>query len=696
MGEIVSDGEDLWWSEHHPSLGRTMLVRRNPQGQAEEATPSDANVRSRVHEYGGAAWWVQDGICVYSDDSDGQLRKLDFTAAAPSSVPAAPSSVPAAPATQPTVLTRGQPHQNRWADFRFLPDNTWLIGIRENHHADGSLPQNEIAAVALDGSYTVVSLARGADFFASPRISPDGRHLTWLSWNLPDMPWDSTQLWVADLDTEGATPELRNPRQLAGQPVSGEPEWLFQPQWHGKGLYYVSEKGEAAPGSDSATGNETAPIWSALWLCEFAGNHDGAAAPRCLLSQPGSEIQIPQWVFGESRFALTAQGPVWATSEPAGDQMCFGSGMTFDGYSSLSQVRAHKQGVVALAGRWDSAPEIVYFERQGGQVKTEVIRPAGGPTFDAGFFPPPEPISFGSDGSGATSSGSASFGSDGSGSAQARARAQAHALYFPPAHPEITAPPDTKPPLIVLAHGGPTAAARKELSWNRCYWTSRGFAVVDVNYRGSTGFGRQFRDDLKGLWGIADVADCVAAAEFLCQRGDVDPSRLAIIGGSAGGYSVLCALCFADVFSAGVSRYGIADLEVLARDTHKFECRYLDSLVGPYPQQQEVYRQRSPIHHTKQLSCPMLILQGEQDKVVPPEQAELMVAALKKRGLPYGYLTFADEGHGFRHARSQIRAREAELSFFGQIFGFAPADEADPDFEGVEISGLRAHQANMP
>ncbi len=711
VGEIIADGPRLWWSEHHPSQGRTLIMCLDEQGVVFEATPPQANVRTRVHEYGGAAWWVSGGVCVYSDDSDGQLRRLDLGASAGAAGEAAlgepmrltwdeasggfPHQEPSHQDSsrqdrqQQEPPQSSPPHQNRWADFRFTPDGKWLVGVRERHSSDHSPVLNEIAAVAMDGSNNVVVLVSGADFYAAPRVSPDGQRLAWLSWDLPDMPWDSTQLWVAEIDLSGEIPRVGRSRQLAGQtksdtssampipagllsiappasappsampiaPADQPPEWLFQPEWHQNNLYYVSERGTQTPDENSSPG-----VWSALWMCEFAKNGLGSAAPRCLLSQRKSEIQTPQWVFGESRFAIASTGLVWAASAPTGDKLCFGAGVSFTDCSSVSQVKAWKDGVIALVGHWDRSPEIVYFQRRGSQITTEVIRPASGPKFDSGFFPAPEPVSF----------------------------ADAHALYFAPAHPQVSAPSGTKPPLIVLAHGGPTAQARQELSWNRRYWTSRGFAVVDVNYRGSTGFGREYRNALRGLWGIADVADCVAAARYLCERGDVDPNRLAIIGGSAGGYSVLCALSFTDVFAAGVSRYGIADLEVLARDTHKFESRYLDSLVGPYPQRQDLYKQRSPIHHTKKLSCPMLILQGEQDKVVPPEQAELMVKALQKRKLPYAYLTFPDEGHGFRLARSQIKAREAELSFFGQIFGFVPADASDPNFAAVEISGAKS------
>ena len=694
VGEVVPDGDCLWWSEHRPATGSTAIMHLCAgEDEAFQATPSEANVRTRVHEYGGGAWWAEGGVCYYSDDSDGCLRKIVVN-----------GDSGASENVEPVLLTQNEDgFADRWADMRLTPDGEWLVCVRERHrtgtseaHAETSamdgragsergaalegeteqeneaaldgeaaqedgaqdseeaahpMPTNEIAAVATDGSGEIVTLASGADFYAAPRPSPDGSRLAWLSWDLPDMPWDNTNLWVAELREH----EISNPRCLAGRDSnaadsehSGADEWVFQPDWHGDALTFVSDRGG----------------WSSLWMAEFSPS--GAAAPRRLVEYGDAEIQVPHWVFGQSRYAHAKTGLAWATTRQGRDELHFGAGVAFNECSSVASVQAWRGGVVALAGRWDSSPEILLLTKEGGSVAKEVIRPASGPHFDEGFFPPPEMITFATGSSGSSA---------------------AHALYFAPAHPESAGPRDVLPPLIVVAHGGPTGAARQELSWSRRYWTSRGFAVVDVDYRGSTGYGRKYRNALDGLWGVADVEDCIAAARHLCDRGDVDPQRLAIKGGSAGGYSVLCALAFHDIFAAGVSRYGIADLEALARDTHKFECRYLDRLVGPYPADRATYIERSPIHHVEKLSCPMLILQGLQDKVVPPQQAEAMVDALKKRSLSYAYLAFPEEGHGFRNAASQIAAQEAELSFFGKIFGFTPADAADREFQAVEVVG---------
>lgn len=658
VGEVVPDGDCLWWSEHRPSTGRTAIMHLCAGGgEAFQATPDEANVRTRVHEYGGGAWWAERGECYYSDDSDGCLRKISIRGADGESGTAEP----------PVQLTRQEEgFVDRWADMRLIPNGDWLVCVRERHRTETSeeaahlMPTNEIAMVAADGSGEIVTLASGADFYAGPRPSSDGSRLAWLSWDLPDMPWDNTNLWVGELHKS----EIYHPLCLAGRECglpdtkhedtkhegTKHEEWVFQPEWHGDVLTFVSDKDG----------------WSSLWMAEFSPN--GASAPRKLVEHGDAEIQVPHWVFGQSRYAHAKTGLVWAAARFGRDELHFGAGVMFRECSSIASVQAWRGGVVALVSKWDSSPEIALLTKQGSSVVKEVIRPASGPHFDEGFFPPPEMITFATDSSALTQ---IDF---------------SYALYFAPAHPQATAPEGTFPPLIVMAHGGPTGAARQELSWSRRYWTSRGFAVVDVDYRGSTGYGRRYRNALDKLWGVADVEDCIAAAQYLCGRGDVDPQRLAIRGGSAGGYSVLCALTFHDIFAAGVSRYGIADLEALARDTHKFECRYLDRLIGPYPDDRDTYIERSPIHHVEKLSCPMLILQGLQDKVVPPQQAKVMVDALKKQNLPYAYRTFADEGHGFRNASSQIAAQEAELSFFGQIFGFTPADATDSEFQEVTVS----------
>ena len=607
--EVVVDGDDIWWLEIRPSEGgRGVVLRRDPDGNVVEVTPPAANVRTRVHEYGGGAWWVHDGTLIYCDLADQQLRRLDRGGAL-------------------RVLTADV--RSRYADGRVTADGAWYVCVRERHPqgaASAADVQNEIVAVALDGSARVEVLVSGPDFVACPRPGPDGRTLVWLQWDHPDMPWDGTALWSAEITANPSgvgAPVLVAPRRLAG----GRDESLTDLQWAPTGaLHVVSDR----------TG------WWNLYRVDLA---TGALTGV----QTGEfEIGGPMWVFGQSSYACTADGRVVTDHDIAhvmSDPTC---------------IRACGDAVVVAGATWSRETHVVQIDADGSVTTVRAARDLG---LDPAYVPPPEPITFPTGDAGAV----------------------AHAWFYAPANPRHAGPSDARPPLVVMAHGGPTGAARRSLHLPIRYWTSRGFAVVDVDYRGSTGYGRTYRHALDGGWGIADVEDVVAAAQFLAARGDVDPERLLVRGGSAGGYTVLCALTFHDVFAAGASLYGIADLEALARDTHKFEARYLDRLVAPYPAQRDVYVARSPIHHTDLLSAPMIILQGADDRVVPANQAEMMASALRDKGVPYAYLLFPGEGHGFRRAENIVRALEAELSFYAQLFGFTPADAIDP----VPIRNLR-------
>lgn len=621
IAELVTDGADVWWSESRPDEGgRVAIVRSVDGGEAEEVTPPGANVRTGVHEYGGGAWWAQDGTLYYVEHADQRLRRL-------------------VPGGEPEVLTPEPPAQGAWrfADGRPTPDGRWYVCVRELHHqVPGGAhlePDNQLVAVALDGSQEIRELVVGADFYAHPRPSADGALLAWIQWSHPAMPWDGTELWVGELD-EGTV--------VRGRPVAGGPdEAVVQPEW--------------SPSSDL------------FFLSDRSGRSN-----LYRLTEDGPEIEIggdfdiggPLWVFGQSRYAVGADGSiVCAMSRPRGEMLLFdATDEVASGWSTVSSVRSLPGGGAAYIGATHRAEPAAVAHHDGPRY---LSTPAVHGLVDA-YLPEPEPITF-----------PTTAGPDGS-------PAEAHGLFYAPAHPVTVAPAGERPPLLVLAHGGPTSAARRQLQLAIRYWTSRGWAVVDVDYRGSTGYGRAYMRALDGQWGIADVDDCIAAAQYLVGRGDVDGERLAIKGGSAGGFTVLAALTFHDVFAAGASRYGIGDLEVLARDTHKFESRYLERLVAPYPDAKDVYVERSPIHHAHRLDCPMLVLQGLDDKVVPPNQAESMVAALAERGVPHAYRTFEGEGHGFRRSETIVAALEAEYSFFAQVFGFEPADPMEP----VAIIGL--------
>ncbi len=600
LSELVVDGDDVWWSESRPTEGGRTAIVRWRDGVTTEVTPPDANVRTRVHEYGGGSWWVAGGVLYYVEFVDQRLRRLE-------------------PGGEPVLLTPEPdvPAGLRYADGRVDPHGSWFVCVRERHGAPGADEAvNEIVAVPTDGSMQVDVLVSGADFYSSPRISPDGARLAWLLWNHPNMPWDDTELWTGHLDDN----EVSGPLKIAGGPGQS----VIQPQWGPDGrLWYIADFDD---------------VWSVYVEGEKVSS--------------GGEVGGPPWVFGDSSYIATAgRDPVYAVASDGRDRLV-PDRYDVDGVSSVSALRSVGDDVVFIAGSHHRERAVVRVTADGSVSDLRAPRQLG---LDPGLLPPPEEITY------PTGEGEVAYG-----------------RFYQPANPDFEGPADERPPLIVMVHGGPTGASRNELSVHVRYWTSRGFAVVDVDYRGSSGHGRAFRKSLDRRWGIADVEDCVNAARYLADRGDVDGDRLLIRGGSAGGYTTLCALAFHDAFAAGASAFGVADLAALATETHKFESRYLDGLLGPYPEARDVYEDRSPIHHTEGFSAPMIVLQGDEDQVVPMNQAEMIVDALRSKGLPVAYVLFEGEQHGFRRAENIIRAVEAELSFYGQVLGFDPADQIEP------------------
>jgi dipeptidyl aminopeptidase/acylaminoacyl peptidase len=589
--EVVVDGDrddaPVWFAESRPAeRGRTAVLRIGAGGTAAEITPPDANVRSRVHEYGGGAWWVHRGELFYVEFADQQIRALR-------------TGDPA-----PRRLTDDE--RDRFADLRVSPDGAWVVCVRERHEPGAHEPRNELVAVPAGGSGDVRVLVSGPDFVSNPRLSPDGSHLAWLQWFHPDMPWDTTELWTASF-ADGHISGARCVRRDAA---------LVQPEWAPDGSLHVL--------------SDESGWWQVLHVDEDA-----------IRTEVERDHAEPPWVFGGSTYAFRAGGSLVTVADV--DHLL----------SGITCLRARGEKVVMAGATWTSETQVVQVDPDG---TLRVLRAPRDHGLDPAYLPPPEHLTFPTGDGGEV----------------------AHAWFYRPANPDYEGPAGERPPLIVMAHGGPTSAAQTSLKLQTRYWTSRGFAVVDVDYRGSTGYGRAYRRALDGRWGEADVEDCVAAARFLAGRGDVDPGRLCIRGGSAGGYTVLCALTFHHVFAAGASHYGIADLEALVADTHKFEARYLDRLVGPYPEARDVYVARSPFHHTDRLATPMIVLQGLDDRVVPPNQAEMLVDALAAKQVPHAYVAFAGEGHGFRQAPNIIAALEAELSFYAQMLGFAPADPISP------------------
>jgi dipeptidyl aminopeptidase/acylaminoacyl peptidase len=523
----------------------------------------------------------------------------------------------------------------RYADMRFDAPRRRFVCVREDHSGEGQ-PRNELVAVPLDGETAPVLLHSGPDFVAAPRVSPAGDRLAWLEWDHPDMPWDATRLRVATFAADGS---LGTPDLAAG----GLDESIAQPEWSAAGeLHFASDR----------TG-----WWNLYRLAD--GPRLDALAPM------DAEFADPAWIFGRSSYGFLADGSIVAVARSGGRDRLFHIqqgylvGEVASPYTEFEGLMVSPTAVAAIAGAPDRPTAIVRLDPETLE-PLEVVRASSPRAPDAAFISRPEPIEY------ATAGGRI-----------------AHALYYPPVNPGFEGEAGERPPLLVLSHGGPTANTSTALDQAKQFLTTRGLAVVDVDYGGSTGYGRAYRRLLNENWGKVDVEDCVAAALFLADRGDVDPERLAIMGGSAGGFTTLAALAFTDVFDAGISLFGIGDLEALAAGDHKFESRYSDRLVGPLPEALARYRERSPVYAFDRISCPVLVLQGLDDRVVPPAQAELIVAALAENGIPYAYLAFEGEGHGFRGEKALRRTLEAELSFLGQVFGFLPVDAIEP----VELVG---------
>ena len=624
-------GDWAYWVEERPlERGRGVVVRvrlDDPDAKpADVPHTSSADIRTSVHEYGGGAWlplvapngdhWVL-GACM----GDQRIRLFDVSAdtepLAVTPEPAVPRGVRFAdPALVPTPDGADGGEQ-------FDPVTVW---VRETHEPDSREPRNELVAVRLDGAATVV--ASGADFYSSPRPAPDGRALAYLSWDHPNMPWDHTRLHVVDM--AGGMPVEGTDRVLCDGPA------LIQPEWSPSGeLHVISDAGG----------------W---WAIHRVDRRTGATAP-VLAPHEGREFGGPAWVFAQASYGWSGDGALWCTwmSDGAGNLGIIRDGTLhavqgeFTDFGRLA-VSPHGTAVTVAAG-WTRRAAVVAIAADGTHRQLSASEPT---VLAAGEVSVPQAFSFDSD--------------------EGR---RAHAFFFPPANAAVEAQAGELPPLIVLSHGGPTGAARSSLDLGIQFWTTRGVAVVDVNYGGSTGYGTEYRNLLRGQWGIVDTQDCIAAALHLADDGAVDRERLVIKGGSAGGFTTLCALVGSDVFAAGVSRYGVADLEALARDTHKFETRYLDGLIGAWPQEAQLYRERSPIGRAGQLRTPMIVLQGTEDRVVPQNQSSQLVNALADAGVPHAYVLFEGEGHGFRRGPNIVAALEAELSFLGQVLGFEPAGD---------------------
>ena len=608
LEQVRVDGDDIYWIERRVQEGgRKVIVHRSPDGRMTDMTPAGFNARTRVHEYGGGDYAVSDGTVIFSNFADQRLyiQKLG---------------------SEPKPLTPQS--ARRYADGQIDRRRNLHLCVGEDHTADGE-PVNTLVRIHFAGGDAGKIVASGKDFYSSPRLSPNGSRLAWLSWNHPNMPWDGTELWVGRLTNEGSVVEKQ---KVAG----GVDESIFQPEWSPDGiLYFVSDR----------TGWWNIYRW-----------HQNKIEALCPID---IEFGQPQWVLGASLYGFVSERQIVCSYSKDGrnhlatlDTLTRALHDIEIPFTSISQVRCAGEGVLLIGSSPTDSTSIVLLDLTTRQF--EVLRRSREPAVDAGFLAQAQPIEFPTENS-----------------------LIVHGYFYPPQNRDYTAPANEKPPLIVMSHGGPTSSSSASLKYSIQFWTSRGIAILDVNYGGSSGYGRAYRERLIGKWGIVDVDDCVNGARYLVRRGDVDSNRLAIRGGSAGGYTTLCALTFRDVFKAGASHYGISDLEALAKDTHKFESRYLDRLIGPYPERRDLYLERSPIHFTERLNCPIIIFQGLEDKIVPPNQAEKMVEAVRAKKLPVAYLTFEGEQHGFRKAENIKRVLEAELYFYSKVFGFQLADPVE-------------------
>ncbi len=609
LGEVRLDGNTIYWLEMRPAEGgRSVVVRRREDRAAEDCIPQGFNARTRVHEYGGGSYLVVGGTLYFSNFLDHRVYRVQSGA----------TPQPITPACE-----------LRYADIVWDARRGRLVCVREDHTGEGE-PHNAIIGVDAETNGPGTILVSGRDFYAAPRLSPDGTALAWMEWNHPHMPWDGAELWTAPIGKDGS---IERPTHVAG----GDRESAVQPLWSPDGiLHFASDRDN---------------WWN---LYRFVNGRVE------VLTDLEAEFATPSWVFGMQHYAFASPAKIVCAFTRRGtwtlaslDTRTRHLAEIDLPFSDIASIQCDGAQAVFLAGSPGEPLSVVRLDLANG--RHDILRRSTAFTVGPEYISTPEPIEFPTTG-GRT----------------------AHGLFYAPRNPDFIAPDAERPPLVVMIHGGPTSMTTTALRLNIQYYTSRGIAVLDVNYGGSTGYGRAYRERLNGAWGIVDVDDCCHGATCLAAQGRVDGRRLAIRGGSAGGYTTLACLAFRKVFAAGASHYGVSDCELLARDTHKFEARYLDTLIGPYPERRDLYIARSPLHHLDGLDRPVIFFQGLDDKVVPPNQAEMIYDALRRRGVVTAYVPFAGEQHGFRKAENICRAIEGELYFFARVFGSEPADPIPP------------------
>ncbi len=623
--------DEVFWLETRPNeKGRNALVHFSANGERTDLLPEPHSIRTRAHEYGGASYLVTAQRIFYILDADQRIYCIER-------------------ATHKISPLSHEGHY-RYADFCWDEKRQRLICVREDHSITNNVTVNknvtankneqskteerneeernkeerneeersEIIAIELNGDIKI--LVTGADFYSNPRLNPAGDTLSYLCWNHPQMPWDGSECFCAQLNDSG---EPIAQRLIAGS----KHESIFQPQWSPSGdLFFVSDRNN----------------WWNIYRYNVAQKKDE------IIFEMNAEFATPQWIFGMSTYGFLNNAEIFCCYSQQGQWQLSTININnktlrpiLTTFTDIAGIKCHNNKGYFLAANATQASELFCYDNQ----QLTSLAKSSNTQLAENELSLPQALTYAT-----------------------RDQEIAHAFYFAPKNSQVAAPPHTLPPLIVMCHGGPTGATETSLNIKIQFWTNRGFAVLDVNYRGSTGYGRQYRDRLKQNWGITDVIDVCSGADYLIAQGLVDSNKVAIRGSSAGGYTALAALTFSDTFTVGASLYGIGNLETLAKDTHKFEAHYLDSLIGNYPAARDIYEARSPINHIEKLNCPVIFLQGLQDKVVPPNQAEAMVAALTQKGIKNAYITFPDEGHGFRQANNIKHAIEAELAFYQSIF----------------------------
>lgn len=599
----IYDGSVYWLERRPMESGRSVIVSFC-DNTTKDMIPPPFNARSRVHEYGGGVYCACDHGIFFVNDADQDIYRIRDS-------------------SNPQRITNIE--NARFADLCFDSRHNRILCVCEDHSNSATEPVNSLVSIDVTTG-AISTLHQGYDFYSSPRINQDGSKLAWLSWNHPNMPWDGTELWLADVNENGL---LTTPLHVAGS----ESTSIFQPEWSPEDiLYYITDE-------------------SGWWNL---ARHDETGS--LAVTTQKSEFGLPQWIFGQTTYAFSANNSVICTHITNGIGLL--SVIDLDTLE-ITAVETPQNSFVSICAADSTVCFIAASENTFTQVirlntdnfESEVIASSCNTNIEDGYLSRGQSFSF-----------------------ETRHADKAYAIYYPPVNREHEAPEGDLPPLIVLCHGGPTGMADASLDLRKQYWTSRGFAIVDVNYSGSTGYGRNYRNRLNGEWGVRDVEDVCDAANYFADKGIVDKNRLVIKGSSAGGYTVLAALTFHNTFSCGASYYGISNLESLITDTHKFESRYTDRLIGSYPEHRQLYHDRSPVNFVDRISCPVIFFQGMEDRVVPPSQAEKMVAALKNKGIAVSYVSFENEQHGFRHASTIKAALDSELYFYSVILGFNPAD----------------------